>query len=208
MKNNYWGAVYVASPVTIAFQGGLEVSGNTKGIGNALGSGVLHPDPERPQEDTAEALPANAATPSLVVPQDGAANGPVYGAGLFASNGAHLSFFGVTTFSRNIGLCGCGITLDNATTSFAPNRAVNFVGNSAPDTDGCGPALRATCGSSVEFGGSVLMIDNWVLSGAGGAVFLDTSAVTFEGSATLRNNSIKFGPGWVSGLHVVRSYHR
>jgi hypothetical protein len=142
MINNYWGAVYVASPVTIAFQGGLEVIGNTKGIGHAFGRGVLYPD--RPQSRTAEVSPADAVTQSVVVPQDGAANGPMYGAGLCASGGAHLNFSGVTTFSRNIGLGGCGITLDNATASFAPNRAVKFVGNSAADSDGCGAALPAT----------------------------------------------------------------
>jgi hypothetical protein len=43
------------------------------------------------------------------------------------------------------------------------------------------------------------MTENWVQSGAGGAVFLDASAVRFDSLATLRNNSIKLGPGWVSG---------
>jgi hypothetical protein len=193
-RNNTWGAVYVASPVTVAFQGSLEVSGNTKNIGNPFGRRRLHRTADAAA--AADVMPAVAA-PQTAVPQDGAANGPTYGAGIFASGGARLTFAGVSTFTGNTGIGGCGIMLDNATAFFAPTKAVQFIGNSAPTTDGSGMALRAIRNSSVVFRGPVVMADNWARSGAGGAIFLDNSNLTFHDVATLRNNSIVMGPGMV-----------
>ncbi|WIA10718.1 hypothetical protein OEZ85_010892 [Tetradesmus obliquus] len=44
------------------------------------------------------------------------------------------------------------------------------------------------------------MADNWARSGAGGAVFLVGSNLTFQNTATLRNNSILVGPkDWSDG---------
>ncbi|WIA10719.1 hypothetical protein OEZ85_010893 [Tetradesmus obliquus] len=148
----------------------------------------------------AKELPADAAAPQAVAPQD-AANGPVYGAGILASAGARITFAGATTIRDNTGVGGCGLTLEGATAIFAGAAAVQFISNSAPGSDGFGMALRAVRNSSVVFRGPVLMADNWARSGAGGAVFLDKSNLTFHNIATLRNNSILMGPGmdWGGG---------
>jgi hypothetical protein len=188
-RNNTWGSVYVASPITIAFQGSLQISSNTKNLGNAVRRRRLH---------AAAGVALAGADPQSVMPQESFANGPVYGAGIFAAAGAHIFFSGITTCKDNQGIGGCCVTLDNATAIFAANKAVQMLGNSAPGTDGGGMALRATRNSSIVFRGPVVMADNWARSGAGGAVFLDNSSLTFHDVATLRNNSILLGPGMVS----------
>jgi hypothetical protein len=69
-KNNSWGALYAASPVTIIFEGRVMVADNTKKIGDGDAPSSSWSDEEAPH----------------------------YGAGLYASNGAHLLFLGSTTF--------------------------------------------------------------------------------------------------------------
>ncbi|WIA30760.1 hypothetical protein OEZ86_000821 [Tetradesmus obliquus] len=99
----------------------------------------------------------------------------------------------INTYRNNTGLGGCGISLDEATASFAATAPAQFIGNSAP-TGGIGMALRVW-GGSVVFRGPVLMADNWARSGAGGAVHLYFgSNLTFDNTAALRNNRILIGP--------------
>jgi hypothetical protein len=68
-KNNSWGALYVASPVTVAFEGAVVVADNTKNIGLGVSS-----------------------TPWLDQ------QAPLYGAGLYAAAGAHLLFLQSAVF--------------------------------------------------------------------------------------------------------------
>jgi hypothetical protein len=67
--NNSWGALYVAAPVTVAFQGTLGVVSNTKDLYNP--------------NDYYGAWGESA---------------PYYGAGMYASNGAHLLLGGRALF--------------------------------------------------------------------------------------------------------------
>lgn len=69
--NNSWGALYIAAPVTVSFQGPLAVVNNTKHL-----FGVY--DFERLEIS------------NLIA--------PVVGAGFYASNGARLLFGGRTMF--------------------------------------------------------------------------------------------------------------
>jgi hypothetical protein len=88
-KNNTWGALYVSSPVNISFLGKVDVVDNSKRPGN------WQPFKKRQGPPTA-AAGVGPLSEGTVRPAD--VSGPVCGAGLYASGGAHLTFAGTATF--------------------------------------------------------------------------------------------------------------
>ncbi|KAF6254129.1 hypothetical protein COO60DRAFT_1462864 [Scenedesmus sp. NREL 46B-D3] len=155
-RRNSWGALYVASPVTVTFEGKLVVADNTKRL---WGQGFEYDEDNFTTE---------------------------YGAGLIASGGARLLFFGAVQIRNNTGFGGCGMYLSRASATFASAaRTVQFTRNRGS----YGAAMKAY-ESNVQFNGPVLMADNTAIEGAGGAFHLLLSNVTFNARATVRNNSL------------------
>jgi hypothetical protein len=70
LKNNTWGALYAASPITVTFEGAVVVADNTKEIGDGDAPSSTWRDQETPK----------------------------YGAGMYAAAGAHLLFLGSAVF--------------------------------------------------------------------------------------------------------------
>jgi hypothetical protein len=87
---------------------------------------------------------------------------------------------------NNTSFGGSGMHLRDAAATFASTiKTVLFVGN----TGNYGPAVKVHK-SSIVFNGPVVVADNRSPWGAGGAFDVELSDVTFNGTATFRNNSL------------------
>jgi hypothetical protein len=76
--------------------------------------------------------------------------------------------------------------LSSAKATFAsPSRTVQFTNNFGR----YGPALRAQ-GSTITFGGPLVVTNNEAWRGAGGSFSLESSDVTFNGVTTFRSNKL------------------
>uniref|UniRef100_A0A383VSW0 Right handed beta helix domain-containing protein n=1 Tax=Tetradesmus obliquus TaxID=3088 RepID=A0A383VSW0_TETOB len=133
------------------------------------------------------------------------------GAGLFASGAAHLLFLGAAVFRNNTGAGGCGLALRGAKATFQSSRTVQFLANRGS----YGPAINSY-NASIAFNGPVLVTGNTALWGAGGALYLEFSDVTFNAAATVYNNTLNgctvdFDDGcaggamWIQGSHVTHN---
>jgi hypothetical protein len=71
---------------------------------------------------------------------------------------------------------------------YSIHSIVQFSGNSG----NFGPALNGD-NSSIFFNGPVVLADNRAAWGAGGAIYLKSSNLTFNGTATIKNNTLHGG---------------
>lgn len=87
------------------------------------------------------------------------------------------------------------MALRGAKATFQSSRTVQFVANRGS----YGPAINSY-NASIAFNGPVLVTGNTALWGAGGALYLEFSDVTFNAAATVYNNTL-------NGCSVVRTAH-